>query len=97
MQIGDNMNKTDLVNAVAQDADLAKSQAQRAVDALLSNIEVSLRSGDKVTLVGFGTFSVSTREARTGRNPRTGQPIKIQAKKVAKFAAGKALRQAINS
>ena len=91
------MNKTDLVNAVAKDAGLAKSEAQRAVDSVLSNIEASLQNGDKVTLVGFGTFSIATREARTGRNPRTGQPIKIRAKKIAKFAAGKALRQAVNS
>lgn len=91
------MNKTDLVNAVANDAGLAKSEAQRAVDSVLSNIEASLQNGDKVTLVGFGTFSIATREARTGRNPRTGQPIKIRAKKIAKFAAGKALRQAVNS
>ena len=91
------MNKTDLVNSVAKDAGLAKSEAQRAVDSVLNNIEASLQNGDKVTLVGFGTFSIATREARKGRNPRTGQPIKIRAKKIAKFAAGKALRQAVNS
>ena len=89
------MNKGELVDAIAKDAKISKSQAQGALDALVSNVKKSLRKGDKVTVVGFGTFSASRRSARTGRNPRTGQPIKIPAKKVAKFSAGKALKDAI--
>ncbi len=90
------MNKGDLVAAVAGDAGISKSQAQAAVDSVLSNIEGSLASGGRVTLVGFGTFSVSQRSERMGRNPRTGMPIRIPARKVARFTPGKALKTAIN-
>jgi DNA-binding protein HU-beta len=90
------MNKGDLVAAVAGDAGISKSQAQAAVDSVLSNIEGSLASGGRVTLVGFGTFSVSQRSERMGRNPRTGMPIRIPARKVARFTPGKALKDAIN-
>ncbi len=90
------MNKGDLVAAVADDAGITKGQAQNAVDSVLSNIEGALSDGGKVTLVGFGTFSVSHRGARQGRNPRTGAPIRIPARKVARFTPGKALKDAIN-
>ena len=90
------MNKGDLVAAVAGDAGISKSQAQAAVDSVLSNIEGSLASGGRVTLVGFGTFSVSQRSERMGRNPRTGMPIRIPARKVARFTPGQALKSAIN-
>ena len=90
------MNKGDLVGAVAGDAGISKSQAQAAVDSVLSNIEGSLASGGRVTLVGFGTFSVSQRSERMGRNPRTGMPIRIPARKGARFTPGKALKTAIN-
>lgn len=90
------MNKGDLVGAVADDAGITRTQAQDAVDSVLSNIEGALKDGGKVTLVGFGTFSVSHRSARQGRNPRTGSPINIPARKVARFSAGKALKDAIN-
>jgi DNA-binding protein HU-beta len=90
------MNKGELVDAIAKDADISKTQAQSAVDSFVENIKKALRKGKKVTLVGFGTFSTSKRKARTGRNPRTGKPIKIPAKKVAKFSAGKSLKDSIN-
>ncbi len=90
------MNKGDLIAAIAKDADITKSEAAAAVDSLVNHIEKSLKKGDKVTLVGFGSFSVSKRAGRTGRNPKTGAPIKIPAKKVAKFTPGKALKDAIN-
>lgn len=89
------MNKGELVEAIARDAKLSKAQAQSALDAFVGNVQRSLKRGDKVTLVGFGTFSTSSRSARTGRNPQTGMPIKIPAKKVAKFSAGKALKDSI--
>ncbi len=89
------MNKGQLVEAISRDAGITKTQAQDALDAFVKNVQTSLNSGDKVTIVGFGTFSASTRAARVGRNPQTGQPIKIPAKKVAKFSAGKALKEAI--
>ena len=90
------MNKAELVESIANDADISKAQAQSALDAFVSQVQRSLRKGDKVTIVGFGTFSASKRAARTGRNPQTGSPIKIPAKKVAKFSAGKALKDSIN-
>lgn len=86
------MNKGDLVEAVAKQTGLSKSAAQGAVDAVVENISKSLKKGQSVTLVGFGTFSVSKRKARTGRNPQTGEPIKISARKVPKFSAGKSLK-----
>ena len=85
------MNKADLVSKIADDAGLSKSQANDALDSITNAITKALKSGDKVTLVGFGTFSVSKRNARTGRNPQTGEAIKIKAKKVARFKAGKEL------
>ena len=90
------MNKGDLVGAVSEDAGISKGEAQSAVDSVLSNIEGALKSGDKVTLVGFGTFSVSHRDARQGRNPQTGASINIPARNVARFSAGKALKDALN-
>jgi len=89
------MNKGQLVEAISRDAGITKTQAQDALDAFVKNVQTSLNSGDKVTIVGFGTFSASTRTARVGRNPQTGKPINIPAKKVAKFSAGKALKEAI--
>ncbi len=89
------MNKGQLIEAIANDANLTKAQAQAALDAFVSNVQRSLKGGDKVTLVGFGTFSASTRAERMGRNPQTGQPIRIPARRVAKFSAGKALKEAI--
>ncbi len=85
------MNKGELVAKIADDAGLSKAQANSALDAFIGAVTKSLKSGDKVTLVGFGTFSVSKRSARTGRNPQTGAAIKIKAKKVARFKAGKEL------
>ena len=89
------MNKADLCEAVAGDAGLSRSQAQAALDSVLSNIESSLKGGDKVTLVGFGTFSTSYRDARTGRNPQTGKEIQIPAKTVVKFTPGKSLKDSV--
>ncbi len=85
------MNKAELVSKIADDAGLSKSQANSALDSFIDAVTKTLKSGDKVTLVGFGTFSVSKRSARTGRNPQTGETIKIKAKKVARFKAGKEL------
>jgi DNA-binding protein HU-beta len=85
------MNKAELVYKIAMDAGIGKSQANAAVDSFVEAVTKTLKSGDKVTLVGFGTFSVSKRNARTGRNPKTGEAIKIKAKKVARFKAGKEL------
>ncbi len=90
------MNKTDFVNAVADQAELTKTDAGRAVDAMVEVIKKALKKGDSVSLVGFGTYTVRKRAARTGRNPRTGQTIKIKASKAAAFKAGKALKDAIN-
>jgi DNA-binding protein HU-beta len=85
------MNKADLVDAMSSEAKITKADAQRALDAFLNVTSKSLKKGEKVTLVGFGTFSVAKRAARTGRNPQTGKEIKIAAKKVAKFKAGSEL------
>ncbi|MDR0419289.1 MAG: HU family DNA-binding protein [Prevotellaceae bacterium] len=82
------MNKAELIDAMANKAHLTKVDAKKALDAFTETVTKSLKKGDRVALVGFGTFSVSQRSARTGRNPRTGEPIKIKAKKVAKFKAG---------
>jgi len=89
------MNKGQLVEAISRDARITKTQAQDALDAFVKNVQSSLKNGDKVTIVGFGTFSASNRAARMGRNPQTGAPIQIAAKRVAKFSAGKALKEAI--
>jgi len=90
------MNKAELVNAIAQKADITKAQAAAALDQVISSVSSALRGGDKVTLVGFGTFSVVSRGPRTGRNPRDNKPIKIAAKKVAKFKPGKKLADDVN-
>jgi DNA-binding protein HU-beta len=82
------MNKGQLIDAIASEAKITKASATRALDAFINNTSKSLRKGDKVTLVGFGTFSVVKRAARTGRNPQTGKEIKIASRKVAKFKAG---------
>ena len=91
-----NVNKTELIDKVAESTDLSKAAATRAVEAVLDAITGSLRSGDTITLSGFGTFSVSNRAARTGRNPRTGEAIAIAASKSPKFKAGKGLKDAVN-
>ncbi|MCQ2958704.1 MAG: HU family DNA-binding protein [Bacteroidales bacterium] len=90
------MNKQELVAAVAAEASLKKSEAESAVNAVVKAIAESLKKGESVQLIGFGTFKVGERSARTGRNPRTGKEIKIAAKKVAQFKAGKALSDSIN-
>ena len=90
------MNKGDLIDAVAAKADLSKGQATEAVAAVFGTIEKCLKAGDKAAFVGFGTFSTSERAARDGRNPRTGETIKIKAKTLVKFKAGKALSDAMN-
>lgn len=90
------MNKTELIDAIAKSADITKTDAGKALNGMVGAIYEALSSGDSVTLVGFGTFSVSERAARTGRNPSTGKALKIDAKKVAKFKAGKALKDSVN-
>ena len=90
------MNKADLVNQIAGAADVSKAQAEKALDATLDSIVNALKEGDKVTLIGFGTFSTSERAARTGRNPQTGKTINIAAKTVVKFKAGKGFQDAVN-
>lgn len=89
------MTKAELIDAVAKKAELTKKESAQAVDAIIESITEALKKGDKVTLVGFGTFSVSERKARKGRNPRTGQEIKIPATKSPKFTLGKALKEII--
>ncbi|MBV7299554.1 nucleoid-associated protein HU-beta [Enterovibrio paralichthyis] len=90
------MNKSQLIDKIAENADLSKASAGRALDALIEAVSDSLKDGDQVALVGFGTFSVRERSARTGRNPQTGAEIKIPAAKVPGFKAGKALKDAVN-
>ena len=90
------MNKSELIDAVASVADLSKADATRATDAVLDTITGALSKGDQVTLVGFGTFSVRERSARTGRNPQTGETIQIKASKSPGFKAGKAFKDAVN-
>ncbi|MDW6003652.1 HU family DNA-binding protein [Vibrio mangrovi] len=90
------MNKTQLVEKIASDADISKASAGRALDAFIEAVGTTLESGDQVALVGFGTFSVRTRAARTGRNPKTGDEIQIPEAKVPAFKAGKALKDACN-
>lgn len=90
------MNKNDLVAAVADSAGLSKADSTKAVDAVFDSITSSLKGGDEVRLVGFGTFSVAQRAASEGRNPRTGEKIKIPASKQPKFKAGKGLKDAVN-
>ncbi len=90
------MNKTELVEYIAKSADISKASATRAVDAALQAITESLKKGESVTLVGFGTFDVGERSARTGRNPRTGETIQISSAKQPKFRPGKQLKDAVN-
>jgi len=90
------MNKADLINHVASTTDLSKASATDAVEAILSGITNTLASGNSVSLVGFGAFSVVERAARTARNPRTGEAIEVAASKAPKFKAGKALKDAVN-
>jgi DNA-binding protein HU-beta len=92
---GAQVNKNDLVAAVADAADLSKDKAQKAVDALFDQIQAALKNGDEVRIVGFGAFTVATRKASEGRNPRTGETIKIPASKQPKFRAGKALKDSV--
>ena len=90
------MNKAELVDKVIEATDLNKASASRAVDAVFDSISSALKGGDQVTIVGFGTFSVSSRAERTGRNPQTGESIRIPASKNPKFKAGKGLKDAVN-
>lgn len=90
------MNKTELVEVMAKDAKLSKKDAEAALKAFTDAVAAALKKGDKVQLVGFGTFEVSERAARTGRNPQTGAEMKIAASKAPKFKAGKALKDALN-
>ena len=90
------MNKTELIEHIAKNADLSKAAAGRALEAAMGAIKTTLRKGGAVSLVGFGTFAVGKRAARTGRNPRTGAAVKIKASKVPKFKAGKGLKDAVN-
>ena len=89
------MTKTELIDKIASGAGLSKADASRALDSTLDAVKASLKKGQKVTLVGFGTFAVTKRKARKGRNPRTGQVINIPAAKTPKFTAGKALKDAV--
>ena len=90
------MNKSELIESIAESADISKAAAGRVLDATVEAVKKAMKKGDMVTLVGFGTFYVGKRAARTGRNPRTGAAIKIKAAKVPKFRAGKGLKDAIN-
>ncbi len=90
------MNKSELIDQIAKSADISKAAAGRALDATVGAIRTSLKKGGMVTLVGFGTFYVGKRAARSGRNPRTGATIRIKAARVPKFRAGKALKDAVN-
>ena len=90
------MNKGELIDKIAKDAKVSKVQASAALNSAIEGVTASLKKGGKVTLVGFGTFSVSSRKARTGRNPQTGEALKIPAKKVTKFVAGAELKKAVN-
>ena len=90
------MNKAELIDAIAKSSDISKASAGNALDGALEAIKAALKKGQTVTLVGFGTFKVGTRAARTGRNPRTGAAITIEETKVPKFIAGKALKDAVN-
>ena len=90
------MNKTELVEFIATQADLSQAKAAEAVDAFVEAVTTSLKKGKDVTLVGFGTFTISKRAARTGRNPQTGATIKIAASKAPKFRPGKSLKDAVN-
>jgi DNA-binding protein HU-beta len=90
------MNKAELINAIAEHASLSKADAGRSLEALTKTVEATLKAGDSITLVGFGTFEVKARAARTGRNPQTGREIAIPAANVPSFKAGKGLKDAVN-
>ncbi len=90
------MNKSELVDAMAADAGITKAAAKKALDSMMNNVEKSLKKGGRVSLVGFGSWSVSKRAARDGRNPQTGKKIRIAAKKVVKFKAGAELKKSVN-
>jgi len=90
------MSKADIVDKIAKDAGISKAASEKAVNAFIEAVTNSLKKGQPVTLIGFGTFCVSKRAARKGRNPKTGEEIKIKAKKVARFRPGAALRDAVN-
>jgi len=90
------MHKVDLQEKIANEAGISKAAAGRAIDSILGNITKSLKKGESVSLVGFGTFKISNRSARIGRNPRTGEEIKIKASKSPRFSAGKGLKEAVN-
>jgi len=90
------MNKSELINAIAEQSNLSKADAGRSLDALIKTIEATLKAGDSISLVGFGTFDVKARSARTGRNPQTGREITIAAANVPSFKAGKGLKDAVN-
>ncbi len=90
------MNKSELVSAIAEEAGLTKADAARALDATVATVTKAMASGDSVAIIGFGTFKVGERSARTGRNPQTGATMEIPAAKVPKFTAGKALKEAVN-
>lgn len=90
------MNKVDLVAAMAKKADISKSAAEKALNAFLESVKAALKKKDRISLVGFGSFAVSRRAARKGRNPRTGKEINIKARNVPKFRAGAALKSAVN-
>lgn len=91
------MNKAELIDVIAVSADLSKADATRAIESMLDTITTQLKAGDTVSLVGFGSFAVKSRAARTGRNPQTGATINIAASKVPVFKAGKALKDTVNS
>lgn len=90
------MNKQELIDNMAESADISKASAARALESMVDSVTGALKSGDSLTLVGFGTFSVRKREARAGRNPKTGETIQIKAANVPAFKAGKALKEALN-
>jgi DNA-binding protein HU-beta len=90
------MNKSELINAIAEQGNLSKADAGRGLAALIKTIETTLKAGDAITLIGFGTFDVKERSERTGRNPQTGQEITIAAAKIPSFKPGKALKDAVN-
>ncbi len=90
------MNKSELIERMASDADISKAAAERALESFTTSVQSTLKKGGSVTLVGFGSWSVTKRAARTGRNPKTGEPLKIAARKAAKFTPGKGLKDALN-
>ena len=90
------MNKSELIEHMAKQADISKAAAARALEALIGGVKATLKKNKTVTLVGFGSFSVTKRQGRTGRNPKTGEPIKIKSAKVPKFRPGKGLKDALN-